>query len=76
MMENFKKVLFFEDRKRSKKKFKGDKGHSNEIRIVSEVLKDGGPAPINFVSLVATTSATLGAVESLGQGSIVTVKHK
>jgi polar amino acid transport system substrate-binding protein len=74
VMENFRKVVFFEDRKRWKKKFPGDKGHAKEIEIVSQALQRGNPAPISFDSLIATTCETLAAVESLRTGNIVQVK--
>jgi hypothetical protein len=48
-----------------KARFSQDKGHASECEaFVSAVLK-GGPAPIAFADLYATTEATLLALQSL-----------
>jgi len=45
-----------------------DKGFREEMRRFLEAVRTGGPMPIPFDELAATTRATLGAVESLRTG--------
>jgi predicted dehydrogenase/threonine dehydrogenase-like Zn-dependent dehydrogenase len=65
LMEDFKSVSFFIDRKRRRKKFPMDKGHQEELKVVLEALRSDGPSPISFSSLLLTSLTTFKAVESL-----------
>jgi len=45
-----------------------DKGHTAEWRAFSECIRNGGPAPIPFEEIVASTLATIRIVDSLRSG--------
>jgi len=48
-----------------------DRGHKAELQATFEALKSGGPSPISFESLAATTRATFAVEESISnKGSI------
>ena len=47
-----------------------DKGQRSELAAFIGAVRQGGPLPISFASLVATTSATLAAAQSLGSGAV------
>ncbi len=52
---------------RSKRSFFGvDKGQRGEMDAFVKVVREGGPMPIAFASLIATTRATFAAVASAG----------
>ncbi len=57
----------------NKKLWKQDKGHEGGFLAFLNAVKEGGESPIPFDSLVATTRATLCAVESMRMGEIVVV---
>lgn len=59
--------------KRHKGGMKQDKGHAGEWTAFAQALKGTGPTPISMESIVATTLATFGAVESLRTGNPVTI---
>ena len=42
-----------------------DKGQRRELELFAEAVRTGGPMPIAFESLVATTSATIAVADSL-----------
>lgn len=50
-----------------------DKGQTNEVREVCRIVLEGGPAPITFEDLSATTRATFKIMESLRTGLPVEV---
>jgi predicted dehydrogenase/threonine dehydrogenase-like Zn-dependent dehydrogenase len=45
-----------------------DKGHRAELRAFAECIRNGGPAPIAFDEIVASTLATIRIAESLRSG--------
>jgi len=53
-----------------------DKGHRGEWKAFSDAVRIGGEAPISFDEVVASTLATLRAVESLSSGQPVAVDVK
>ena len=48
--------------------FKRDKGHAAEWSAFAEAIRSGRPTPISFDEIVATTLATIRAVDSLRSG--------
>jgi predicted dehydrogenase/threonine dehydrogenase-like Zn-dependent dehydrogenase len=46
-----------------------DKGHRGECEAFVRAVQNGGPSPIPFMEVVATTRATFAAVESLRRGT-------
>ncbi|MCZ6594994.1 MAG: bi-domain-containing oxidoreductase [Bacteroidetes bacterium] len=76
LMESFKRVKFFKGRKKWKKSFPGNKGHTDEITAVSKALQMGDTEPIGIDSLMATTYISLAAIESLNQGNSMTIEIK
>lgn len=59
--------------KRHRGGMKQDKGHTGEWKALAEALKGAGATPISMESIVATTLATFGAVESLRSGTPVSI---
>ncbi len=51
-----------------------DKGHKSEWRAFSECITSGGPAPIAFDEIVASTLATIRIAESLRSGQEQQIK--
>jgi predicted dehydrogenase/threonine dehydrogenase-like Zn-dependent dehydrogenase len=51
-----------------RKLMQADKGHAQEIAALLDSLRQGGPAPISFDSLVDTTLVSFAALESIGRG--------
>lgn len=76
VMDNFKSVELFGDRKRRRVKFNGEKGHEEEVGAVIAVIKNGTPFPISFESLYATTLTTIRICESLQNGERVTLSEE
>jgi len=54
-------------------RWRQDKGHRGEWEAFAKALRGGGPAPIAFDEIVATTLTTLRAVESRSSGQAVAV---
>ena len=69
VVDNFQRLSLYQNgRKREFKLSSVDKGHREEVRRFLEAVREGKASPIPFDSLVATTLATLKAVESLHVG--------
>ncbi len=45
-----------------------DKGHRDELREFAQAIRSGGPSPISFEEICATTLATIRVAESLRSG--------
>lgn len=71
IMNNFREVTLAKGRSSKVEKFDGDKGHSEEVRLTLEAMKDGKPMPISYQSLRDTTLATFAALESLEIGESI-----
>jgi polar amino acid transport system substrate-binding protein len=69
VIENFQRLSLFQNGKKREFKLSSvDKGHREEVRSFLAAVQEGKPSPIAFESMVATTLATLKAVESLQLG--------
>jgi polar amino acid transport system substrate-binding protein len=75
IMENFKRVVFFGGRKRRVKRFSGEKGHADEMRVCLERLRTRSPAPIGIQSLLATTQALFAINKSLMGGGVIELPY-
>jgi polar amino acid transport system substrate-binding protein len=69
IMNNFFDVSFFKNGKKRIQKYKGDKGHADEVNAFVNTLAGKEESIINFDSLVDTTLVTLKAMQSLEQKS-------
>ena len=69
-LDNFQKSLVWVGRRRSTTRSRGgqDKGQQRELAHFVEATRTGGPMPIQFASLVATTRATIAVGASLSSG--------
>jgi predicted dehydrogenase/threonine dehydrogenase-like Zn-dependent dehydrogenase len=69
-LDNFQRASVWTGRKRITTRARGgqDKGQRHELAAFVEAVRTGGPMPISFESLVATTSATLAVAASLASG--------
>ena len=69
VIEDFHRVELVRNGRRTVMKFRGqDKGHRQEIAAFLVAIRGGGPMPIPAAELLATSYATLGAMESLRTG--------
>ena len=73
IMDNFKSLKLYKDRKIKEKKYNGDKGHANEVYKTLYAMRNGSPMPIEFDSLYNTTLITIAAMESLATGAVITL---
>jgi predicted dehydrogenase/threonine dehydrogenase-like Zn-dependent dehydrogenase len=71
--EDYRVWRFYQGRYRKRSCFRQDKGHREEMRAFVEAVAKGGPAPISFESLRATSLATFGICESLSSGLRVSI---
>jgi predicted dehydrogenase len=69
-LDNFLKATVWTGRRRSAMRSHGgqDKGQRRELELFAEAARTGAPMPIAFESLLATTSATIAAADSLASG--------
>jgi polar amino acid transport system substrate-binding protein len=65
VMRNFEEVSFHEGRSQRRKKYKGGKGHAQEVEHFIEVLRGNATPAFTVASLVDTTAVTLAALESM-----------
>lgn len=73
-MWDFKEVELFDSTKTIKKKFSGEKGHTEEMELLADALKSGKQSLIPFEDLVLTTLTTLKALESVKEGKMKKVE--
>jgi predicted dehydrogenase/threonine dehydrogenase-like Zn-dependent dehydrogenase len=71
VLDDFRRLeLVKEGRRRVKSSWlRQDKGHRGECEAFVRAVQNGGPSPISFKEIVATTRATFAAVESLRLGA-------
>jgi predicted dehydrogenase len=74
-LDNFQKASLWTGRRPATKKARGgpDKGQRTELAAFVSAVRSGGPMPIPFESLVATTRATIAVDESLAAGCPVPI---
>jgi polar amino acid transport system substrate-binding protein len=68
VLEDFRSLEFSKGKRTRSNSMLQDKGHSAESVAFVEAVRRGGPPPISYESLVATTRATFGALQSLATG--------
>jgi predicted dehydrogenase len=73
-LDNFQRVTVWSGRQKSGHRALAgqDKGQRYQLRDFVQAVRSGGPMPISFDSLVATTRATLAVGASLTSGKPVT----
>jgi polar amino acid transport system substrate-binding protein len=64
VLDNFQRLLLFDGRNRKSHKFKGYKGHREEMNALLAAVRSGQP-PVTMASLVATSQASFAVLESL-----------
>ncbi len=69
-LDNFQKASLWTGRKAATRKARGgiDKGQRVELESFVSAVRSGGPMPIPFDSLIATTRATIAVDRSLASG--------
>jgi polar amino acid transport system substrate-binding protein len=67
IMNNFVSVTFFKNSKKRQQKYRGDKGHADEVHAFVNTLSGKEDSIIAFDSLIDTTLVTLKVMESLEQ---------
>jgi hypothetical protein len=74
ILSDFKEATVFNGKsvKRKKLTFQ-DKGQAQMVAAFLAAAKNGASSPIAFAELAAVTRATLGAVESLMAGAVLSV---
>jgi len=73
IMDNFRTLVLASGKRSNARRFGGDKGHAEEMKLTVEAMRSGGAMPITYASLRATTIATFGAMESLETGLPVAI---
>jgi predicted dehydrogenase len=74
ILDDFRSLVLAKNRKQEKVKAANqDKGFEEEMRRFVAAVKSGGPMPIPFAELAASTRATIAAMESLQRGAPVDV---
>jgi len=74
ILDDFRSLVLAKNRKQEKVKAANqDKGFEEEMRRFVAAVRSGGPMPIPFEELAASTRATIAAVESLQRGVPVDV---
>jgi len=73
VMNNFTSVLFSAGKKTKQRTYDGKKGHKEEVQDFIQAVKSGSPLPISFETIMHVTEASIAAVESMQQGSIITL---
>jgi predicted dehydrogenase/threonine dehydrogenase-like Zn-dependent dehydrogenase len=69
-LDNFSRIGVWTGRKQSSSRARGgqDKGQRHQLEQFVAACRTGGPMPISFESLVATTQATIAVGQSLASG--------
>lgn len=73
IMNNFTSVMFSAGKKSKQQTYDGKKGHKEEVHAFIQAVKSGTTLPISFQSIVDVTQASIAAVESMQQGTIITL---
>jgi polar amino acid transport system substrate-binding protein len=69
VLDDFRTASFFKNRHEQKKSLRAqDKGQAEQVKVICNAVRNGGPQPISLHELAATTRATFRAVESLRTG--------
>jgi predicted dehydrogenase/threonine dehydrogenase-like Zn-dependent dehydrogenase len=78
VLDDFRRLeLVRNGKKKSLRSWLGqDKGHAAEWRAFSECIRSGGPAPIQFEEIMASTLATIRIAESLRSGRAITANFR
>lgn len=73
ILEDFKALEFARGKRQRTSTMLQDKGHQAEVQAFVDAVRRGGPPPISYASLAATTRATFAVMESLATGQAVTI---
>jgi predicted dehydrogenase len=73
VMDNWRKLKGYGFKNFSNKSIKQDKGHLNQFKSLIEQQKMGGAPIIPFDEIVNTTKASFAAIDSLKQGSWISI---
>lgn len=65
ILDDWRRLLLYRDRKKRKISFGIDKGHNEEIQAFLNAIKNGAPNTITFESIYSTTLTTFKICESL-----------
>jgi len=77
VLDDFRGASLYRNGREEKITSRGqDKGQSDQVRAICEVVLKGGPAPITLKDLATTTRATFAIRESLRTGQAVTVEKE
>jgi predicted dehydrogenase len=60
--------------RRTTLKTKQDKGFTGELAAFLDAIRNGGPQPINFASMVRTTRVTFAILDALRSGTVQSVE--
>jgi predicted dehydrogenase/threonine dehydrogenase-like Zn-dependent dehydrogenase len=65
VMDDFREVTFHDGRSRKRRRYKGGKGHTEEVDQFLEVVRGRAAPAFSLQSLVDTTAVTFAAVEAI-----------
>lgn len=73
-IDDFRKLEFY-GRKSFSSKSSQDKGHTEELKLFTEAIKNGLPSPISFEELYHTSMVTFAIIESIRSGRTIPIEH-
>ncbi len=73
ILNNFKELKIFGNKKFKKKLFNQDKGQEKMVNQFIYSIIDGTPSPISFEEIIAVTKASFAVLESLKTGLLVKI---
>ncbi|MFM8839955.1 MAG: bi-domain-containing oxidoreductase [bacterium] len=73
IMNNFTSVQLSSGKRTKQKSYDGKKGHAEEVQAFIEAIRSGTPLPISFENIVNVTETSFAAIESMQQGTIITL---
>ncbi len=71
VLDNFKKLIGYGFNNFSEMTVIQNKGHVDQFKAVTDIIKKGGQAPVSLASLLNTTRATFAAVKSIRENKII-----
>jgi len=72
-LDNFRRLEAFGLQAKTYRRWSQDKGHNAEVSAFVDAVRNGGPSPIAFASLVNTARATLAVVKAIEEDAVVSI---
>ncbi|MEO8398659.1 MAG: bi-domain-containing oxidoreductase [Ignavibacteriaceae bacterium] len=73
IINDFKEMEIYSDKKEKVKLSSQDKGHKNEVELFLNSIKEGKPSPISFDDIFISTLAAFKVIESISTGNVIKI---